>query len=80
MNTPLAVNCVTETRIDESFSERDEPVSLNMYVMKLIMVNVPLRYANNSITTAITSDFLACGVPANKNVKMVILGRQQRTH
>lgn len=37
-----------------------------MYVMKLIMVRVPLRNANNSITIAIKSDFLACGVPTNK--------------
>lgn len=66
-NRPLAVNCVIETRIAESFSESDEPVSLNMYVMKLIKTIVPLVNANNSITNAIESDFLACGVPTKKS-------------
>lgn len=33
MNIMFDVICVIETKIDESFSERYEPVSLNMYVM-----------------------------------------------
>lgn len=80
MNKALAVNWVIETKIDESFSERYEPVSLNMYVMKLIMVRVPLRNANNSITIAIKSDFLACGVPTNKeHVQITIDWCEQST-
>lgn len=67
MNIMLDVICVIETRIDESFSERYEPVSLNTYVMKAIKTRAPFIYANNSITTAIKIDFLACGVPKNEH-------------
>lgn len=69
MNITLAVICVIETRIDESFSDRYDPVSLNMYVIKAIKTSAPLMYAKNVIATASARDFLAWGVPTNEAKK-----------
>lgn len=75
MNIMLAVICVIETRIDESFSDRYEPVSLNMNVIKAMKTSAPFIYANNVITTASDRDFLAWGVPTKKMKKNTRLNK-----
>lgn len=61
--TIFAVNVMIDTNIDESFSDSDEPVSLKINVVKLVMDNTPVKRLKNKLGMVIRKALFACGVP-----------------
>lgn len=56
-------NVTIETKMDEFFSDSDEPVSLNMNVVKLGIANTPVKRLMNKVGIVIAKARFACGVP-----------------
>lgn len=61
--TKLATNVVIDTKIDESFSVNDDPVSLKMYVTYEMIEIMPERKLNTNDVKEMKNAFFACGVP-----------------
>lgn len=55
-----------DTKMDESFSESDDPVSLNMKVVKLVIDNTPVKRAKNKLGIVMRKALFACGVPEKR--------------
>lgn len=64
--TRLAAKVMIETKIAESFSDSDEPVSLNINVLKLGIDNTPVKRLKNKLGIVMAKARLACGVPEIK--------------
>lgn len=61
--TKFAAKVTIETKIEEFFSDSDEPVSLNMNVTKLGIDNTPVKRLKNRFGMVIAKARFACGVP-----------------
>lgn len=52
-----------ETKIDESFSDNEDPVSLNINVEKAGIDNTPVKRLKSKLGIVMRKALLACGVP-----------------
>lgn len=52
-----------DTKIDESFSDNNDPVSLKIYVTYDMIESMPEKKLKKSIVKEMKNAFFACGVP-----------------
>lgn len=64
--TKFAAKVIIATKIAESFSDSDEPDSLNMAVVKFGIDSTPVKRLKNKLGIEMAMARLACGVPKIK--------------
>lgn len=67
----FAANVIIATKMAESFSDSDEPDSLNMAVVKLGIDSTPVKRLKNKLGIVMAKARFACGVPEIKSSRSI---------